>query len=347
MQRVKFVCLATFLLISSFALAAEQTVKGKIKTVDVAKNSITLDDLTLDVTRKTKITVDGKNATIGELKVGRSADVKYDDVLDAAITISVEKDVVPSQPQTKAKAGEISLLANDSLDGWKPSPQDEKSQWTLKNGILRLDTKGPSLVTEEKFSDFDLHFEFKLPSKAASGVFLRGRYEIQLVDSDYRTKEGKPLDLIAGCGSIWRQIAPSKNVYRGPNKWNTMDVKLAGNVVTIRMNNELIIDARSLDGVTPGALDESESEPGPIIVQNAEIPGIEFRNITITPIIEDESTSDDFLSTLPNLDGAESLIAADSLEGWYFKEEIKDNKSNREVKSGVLIYNNRGTNSQI
>jgi hypothetical protein len=86
---VFFVGLATCLLISSVAPAAEQTVTGKIKSVDVAKNSITLDDLTLDVTRKTKITVDGKNATIGELKVGRSADVKYDDVLDAAITISI------------------------------------------------------------------------------------------------------------------------------------------------------------------------------------------------------------------------------------------------------------------
>jgi len=96
MQRFTFDCFAAFLLISSVAFAAEQTVKGKIKTVDVAKKSITLDDLTLDVTRKSKITVDGKSATLGELKVGRSADVKYDDVLDAAITItiSIESDVV-------------------------------------------------------------------------------------------------------------------------------------------------------------------------------------------------------------------------------------------------------------
>ncbi len=116
---VLFVRLATCLLISSVAFAAEQNVKGKIKTVDVAKNSITLDNLTLDVTRKTKITVDGKNATIGELKVDRSADVKYDDVLDAAITISINNVPVTNQPQPRTIKLKVLVLNYDPFIGGK------------------------------------------------------------------------------------------------------------------------------------------------------------------------------------------------------------------------------------
>lgn len=187
---------------------------------------------------------------------------------------------------------EISLLMGNSLDAWEPSPKSEKSKWTLKDGVLRLNGKGPSLVTKQKFDDFELHLEFKLPSKCNSGVYLRGRYEISLLDSDFRNKHGQPVGPIGACGAIWGKIAPAIDAYKGPNKWNTLDVRLVGQEVTVRLNDSLIIDRRTIRGVTGGALDANETDPGPILLQSSDVIGSEFRSLRIKPIPRDTDESE-------------------------------------------------------
>jgi len=104
------------------------------------------------------------------------------------------------------------------------------------------------------------------------------------LDSEFRFQNGKPAHPSAACGAIYNQIAPSKNMYRGPNKWNTMDIRLVGQVVTIRMNDVLVIDSKTIDGITVGALDAFEAEPGPLVLQAHGVVGQEFRNIRIKPI---------------------------------------------------------------
>lgn len=88
-HRFTFACLATCLFISATASAAEQTVTGKVESVDADKKTITIDDQTLDVTRKTKITVDGMKATLADIKTGQQATVNYDNDLEVAISIVV------------------------------------------------------------------------------------------------------------------------------------------------------------------------------------------------------------------------------------------------------------------
>jgi hypothetical protein len=198
-------------------------------------------------------------------------------------TIGIAK-VEPSK-----SSEEISLLNDNSLDAWQaPKNGEDISKWSVTDGVLKLKGNGPSLRTKQTFRDFDLHLEFKLPPKCNTGVYLRGRYEVQLLDSEFRKTDGSRATGAQLCGAIYNQSAPSRNVYRGPNKWNTLDVRLVGNLVTVSMNNVVIIDAFTLQGPTSKPLDENESDPGlgPLLMQSHSYPGQEFRNIRIKPIIK-------------------------------------------------------------
>ena len=84
-----FACVTCCLMISSIAYAAEQTITGKVTAIDAAKNSITVGDVVLDVSRKTMITVYGKKSTLADIKAEQSAKVKYDEGLETAISIDV------------------------------------------------------------------------------------------------------------------------------------------------------------------------------------------------------------------------------------------------------------------
>lgn len=277
-------CLSTCLVMSTVATAAEKTVTANIKSVDAAKNSIHLGDVDLDVTRKTKITVDGKKATLDDIKAGQKAKVTYDDEIEVAISIAATKDgkddAKPAEDDSDAE-----VLLEETLDKWIPVKKGEDiSNWSVSEGVLTLDATGPSIRTKKTYDDFDLHLEFKLPPKCNTGVFLRGRYELQLLDSQFTPPSGKPLPATDKCGAICGLIAPSKDVYKGPKKWNTLDVRFVGDKVTVKMNDVVIIENKVIKSVTGGALDENESDPGPILLQAHALAGQEFRNITIKPI---------------------------------------------------------------
>jgi hypothetical protein len=189
----------------------------------------------------------------------------------------------------RATTGGRPLIVGETLDGWETLTPADRPNWGLKDGILENASFGPSLVTTEKFLDFELHVEFSLPAGCNSGVFLRGRYEVSLHDPSFRD-----LGPERSCGAIFGSIAPDRQVYRGPDQWNYLDIKLVGKTVTVRMNGVVIIDERTLTRVSPIAIDRRESEPGAIMLQanaNMEAPkdvtaGAKFRNMTIKPLPE-------------------------------------------------------------
>jgi hypothetical protein len=74
----------------------------------------------------------------------------------------------------------IALFNGKNLDGWKTP---EGNQWMVENGILTSPKSGINLVSEEKFKDFKLHTEFRYPEGSNSGLYLRGRYELQIADN--------------------------------------------------------------------------------------------------------------------------------------------------------------------
>jgi hypothetical protein len=170
---------------------------------------------------------------------------------------------------------QIKVFNGSSLDGWHTVGNGE-NQWSAVDGILRNAKGGANLATDRKFEDFKLHLEFRVPKGANSGVYLRGRYELQIDDSAGLDASSHHL------GGVYGFIAPSENVARPAGEWQSMHVTLVGRMLTYALNGTTIICNREIPGITGGALDSAEAEPGPLLLQGDHGP-IEFRNIAITP----------------------------------------------------------------
>jgi hypothetical protein len=178
------------------------------------------------------------------------------------------------RPGRPAWGTAIPLLNQNDLGGWR-AIQGE-NQWTVSDGVLRSPRSGANLVTDRAFSDFRLHIEFRYPKGSNSGVYLRGRHEVQIEDNF-----GTDPD-VHRFGAVYGFIAPSEMAARQPGEWQTYDITLIGRMVTVVANGRTIIFDREIPGITGGALDSDEGAPGPLMLQGDHGP-IEYRNITITP----------------------------------------------------------------
>ena len=168
----------------------------------------------------------------------------------------------------------IKIFNGLNLDGWHASKK--KNQWVAENGIMKSPQSGANIITDQKFNDFSLHIEFRYPEGSNSGVYLRGRYEIQVEDN----RGQEPLSTFFG--GIYGFITPNEMAAKAPGEWQTYDVTLVGRRVTVVANGKKIITDQIIPGITGGALDSKEGEPGPIMLQGDHGP-IEYRNIIITP----------------------------------------------------------------
>ena len=168
----------------------------------------------------------------------------------------------------------VALIQENSLKGWHALGAN---QWVVEKGVLRSPKSGSNLVTDERFTDFKLHVEFRYPKGSNSGVYLRGRYEVQVSDS--KGHEPSSVEL----GGVYGFITPSEQVAKNPGEWQTYDITLIGRMITVVANGKTIITNQEIPGITGGALDSKEGEPGPLLLQGDHGP-IEYRNIIITPL---------------------------------------------------------------
>jgi hypothetical protein len=169
----------------------------------------------------------------------------------------------------------VTLFNGKSLDGWQPVGRGD-SKWSAVGGVLQNADSGANLVTIQKFDDLKLHLEFRVPKGANSGVYLRGRYELQIDDAAGLEPSSHHL------GGLYGFIAPSENVARAAGEWQTMDVTLVGRMLTYELNGTPVICNREIPGITGGALDSAEAEAGPLLLQGDHGP-VDYRNIVITP----------------------------------------------------------------
>jgi hypothetical protein len=180
------------------------------------------------------------------------------------------------RPEPAAWTAPEPLFNGKSLEGWEPIGNPANSHWTVQDGYLVNAAKGANLKTTRTFDDLKLHFEVNCPDDANSGFYLRGRYEVQL---EYEPLSNNPPE--RRIGSIYGRIAP-KDMPRTPEKWETFDVTLVGRTVTITRNGATIVDHQEIEGITGGALDANEGEPGPFYIQGDHTGGLKFRNITVS-----------------------------------------------------------------
>jgi len=168
---------------------------------------------------------------------------------------------------------QIKLFNGVDLTGWHTNG---KNQWIVENGVMKSPASGSNIISDRLFNDFKLHIEFRYPAASNSGVYLRGRYEIQIVDS--KGKEASRDYL----GAVYGFIAPHEMLAKDAGEWQSYDITLVGRLITVAVNGKTVIFNQEIPGITGGALDSREGEPGPIMMQGDHGP-IEFRNILITP----------------------------------------------------------------
>jgi hypothetical protein len=175
---------------------------------------------------------------------------------------------------TPAWGTPIHLLHANDLGGWHPS--GTTNQWKVVNGVLSSPKSGSNLITDRKFGDFKLHVEFRYPKESNSGVYLRGRHEVQIQD-DFGNPPAN--DRFSG---IYGFISPSVIAARPAGEWETFDITLIGRMLTVVANGKQVICNQEIPGITGGALDSHEGEPGPLFLQGDHGP-VDYRNIVITP----------------------------------------------------------------
>ena len=167
----------------------------------------------------------------------------------------------------------IKLFDGKTMKQWHATGEN---QWVVENGILRSPHSGSNLVSNRTFNDFKLHIEFRYPEESNSGVYLRGRYEVQVIDS----KGMEPSSVLLG--GVYGFLSPSDMEAKSPGEWQSFDITLIGRMVTIFVNGKRVICNEEIPGITGGALNSDEGAPGPIYLQGDHGP-IEYRNIIITP----------------------------------------------------------------
>ena len=166
----------------------------------------------------------------------------------------------------------VPLVNGRDLTGWHAIGANE---WEVADGVLRNKKSGGNLVTDQKFDDFKLHIEFRYPAGGNSGVYLRGRYEVQIAD----TSAAEPS--IGDLGAVYGFLEPAEMAALKPGEWQTFDITLVGRMVTVILNGKTIISNREIPGITGAALDSQEGTAGPLLLQGDHGP-IEFRNLTVT-----------------------------------------------------------------
>lgn len=202
--------------------------------------------------------------------------------------------------QLAPPSGAERLFNGEDLDGWT-TRDGGAAGWKADAGVLHVVPGSGDIMSRRRYTDFYLHLEFSCPdmpeakgqAKGNSGVFLQGRYEIQVLDSYGLDIPGK-----GDCGAVYNQFAPLVNACRPALEWQTYDVFFRaprppaeeGPRLSVLHNGRLIHNNVQLPGVTGAAIDEQITAPGPLLLQDHK-DLVRYRNIWIEPLpLEGSST---------------------------------------------------------
>lgn len=158
--------------------------------------------------------------------------------------------------------------------------------WTVKDGVLQCDGKGGvSLQTNRDFGNFELLVDWKIEKKGDSGIYLRGQPQVQIWDSD-NLADNLKADAGLGSGGLWNNQPagskgqkPLKNADKRVGEWNTFHIIMVGDNVTVKLNDELVVDQVPLRNYFDNGK-KPLPRTGPIELQNHTDP-LWFRNIYI------------------------------------------------------------------
>jgi type 1 glutamine amidotransferase len=216
--------------------------------------------------------------------LGHREDVWLSDVyqkhLLGGIKFALGLEKADSEPQDteyhlskeESREGFKALFDGTDLKGWHLRRKEGNPSWSVQNGILvniagknesGEDVHGTDLVSDEKFKDFIVRYEYMIPTNSNSGFYLRGRHEIQILDDGNRNKALGP----GSNGGIYTIAGPVEQYSRKPGQWQTVEARMKGNLVTVYLNGVKIHDKVVVDHATGSELDRNVNDPGPFMLQ--------------------------------------------------------------------------------
>lgn len=173
----------------------------------------------------------------------------------------------------------IAVFNGKDLSGWHSDGKSTELGWVVKDGLLSATGAASNLVSDQKFWNFKLHVEYRLQKGSNSGIGLRGRYEVQVLDDYGRAVDGH------SSGALYSRIPPSENASKPAGEWQTCDIRLVGRSVAIAQNGKTVVNNGYIDGLTAIAIDADEGEPGPLVLQG-DHGSVEFRQVVVTPLLQ-------------------------------------------------------------
>ena len=164
-----------------------------------------------------------------------------------------------------AEEGFKPLFNGKDTTGWHLRNPKGHNSWTIEDGVLKNTVKqgehGTDLVTDQKFWNFTVKYEYMVPDNSNSGFYLRGRHELQIL-GDY--KKGQPS--LGGNGAIYQVKAPSEFASKPGGEWQTAEATIIGNKISMTLNGKKIHDNVECNKATGSEIDNKINEPGPIFL---------------------------------------------------------------------------------
>ena len=201
-------------------------------------------------------------ATASHVYHARLVNGKLEGALDAVKFTGVRPPAIAEKDDDSWRRGTpVELFNGKDLAGWKALDPTAAIKWTYQDGILRNAPPTTDLISERTFWNFELHVDFRIIEHSNSGIGLRGRYEIQILE-DY----GKPVNT-HGAAALYSRVAPRVNASKPAGEWQSYDIRLVGRTLTVVHNGIKVLDKVEVEGLTAIANNADEGVPGPFILQ--------------------------------------------------------------------------------
>ena len=171
----------------------------------------------------------------------------------------------------------VVLFDGKTLEHFVGQVKDKELGWAIEDGVMTNVPHANNLVSKHQFENFKIHCEYKLGEKSNSGIYLRGRYELQVLDD-----AGKPPES-HGHMALYSRVAPKENASLAVGQWQTMEAIIVGNRLSVWLNGKKVHDNILIEGITGGALDCKEDQPGPVMLQG-DHEKVWYRKVVVTPI---------------------------------------------------------------